>query len=263
MSARIGSPEIPLRVCAIGSGPSSFYAVEALFKAAGLSVQVDMFDRLPTPFGLVRGGVAPDHQNIKTVVKVYQKIAENAGFRFFGNVKVGRDLHIADLEHAWIAQGCTEVGTNARQRPFAACTQHREHALEQILAQFLGQHSFAERRYRQCQQVVRRHLRTARAVDIGVVRRLPAQLLPKRCAVDGRAHWMEQAEALVDARHFKHRLILRQRPIEAIEQGRHARHDADPRDEADVARDDRQDERLEHDLERDGRGRRADGSPDG
>lgn len=103
MSARIGSPELPLRVCAIGSGPSSFYAVEALFKAAGLSVQVDMFDRLPTPFGLVRGGVAPDHQNIKTVVKVYQKIAENAGFRFFGNVKIGRDLQIADLEQHYHA----------------------------------------------------------------------------------------------------------------------------------------------------------------
>jgi ferredoxin--NADP+ reductase len=58
---------------------------------------VDLFDRLPVPFGLVRGGVAPDHQNIKGVIKVYDKIAAHAGFRFFGNVKIGRDLQVADL----------------------------------------------------------------------------------------------------------------------------------------------------------------------
>ena len=97
MSARLGTPESPLRVCTVGSGPSAFYAAEALLKS-GLTVKVDMFDRLPTPFGLVRGGVAPDHQNIKSVAKVYLKIAENPAFRFFGNVKLGRDLHVADLE---------------------------------------------------------------------------------------------------------------------------------------------------------------------
>ncbi|MEI6129159.1 MAG: NADP oxidoreductase [Planctomycetota bacterium] len=103
MNVSFGNAEHPIRVCAIGSGPSSFYAVEALFKAEGLTVQVDMFDRLPTPFGLVRGGVAPDHQNIKTVVKVYQKVAEHPSFRFFGNVKIGRDLSIHDLERHYHA----------------------------------------------------------------------------------------------------------------------------------------------------------------
>jgi len=85
------------RVAVVGSGPSAFYTAEALFKAAGPNVQVDMFDRLPVPFGLVRGGVAPDHQKIKGVVKVYDKIAASPGFRFFGNVQIGRDLHTADL----------------------------------------------------------------------------------------------------------------------------------------------------------------------
>ncbi|MBL8728329.1 MAG: FAD-dependent oxidoreductase [Planctomycetes bacterium] len=84
------------RVAVVGSGPSAFYTAEALFKAAP-NVQVDLFDRLPVPFGLVRGGVAPDHQKIKSVVKVYDKIAASPGFRFFGNVCVGRDLHVADL----------------------------------------------------------------------------------------------------------------------------------------------------------------------
>jgi ferredoxin--NADP+ reductase len=97
MTERPGSEQLPLRVCVIGSGPSGFYAAEALFKQAGVRVQVDMFDRLPVPFGLVRGGVAPDHQTIKSVVKVYQKVAENPGFRFFGNVRLGRDLQVQDL----------------------------------------------------------------------------------------------------------------------------------------------------------------------
>lgn len=97
MSDRPGSDTNPLRVCAIGSGPSAFYAAEALFKQAGLSVRVDMLDRLPVPFGLVRGGVAPDHQKIKSVTKVYDKIADNPGYRFFGNVQVGRDLSVAEL----------------------------------------------------------------------------------------------------------------------------------------------------------------------
>ena len=94
---RLGTEERPLRVAVIGSGPSAFYAVEALFKAPGLAVCVDVFDRLPTPYGLVRGGVAPDHQKIKSVTKVYVKIAANPGFRFFGNVMLGRDIEVADL----------------------------------------------------------------------------------------------------------------------------------------------------------------------
>ncbi len=92
-----GSESNPLRVAVIGSGPSAFYAVEALFKEEGLHSRVDVFDRLPTPFGLVRGGVAPDHQKIKSVVKIYEKIAANEQFRFFGNVKLGRDVQVEDL----------------------------------------------------------------------------------------------------------------------------------------------------------------------
>jgi len=84
-------------VAVVGSGPSAFYAVEALFKAPGVQVRVDVFDRLPTPYGLVRGGVAPDHQKIKSVVKIYVKIAEHPSFRFFGNVELGRDLQVDDL----------------------------------------------------------------------------------------------------------------------------------------------------------------------
>ena len=93
-----GTPEQPLRVAIIGSGPAAFYAAEHLLKQPGRTVQVDMFDRLPTPYGLVRGGVAPDHQKIKSVIAIYEKIAAMPGFRFFGNVEFGRDLTRADLE---------------------------------------------------------------------------------------------------------------------------------------------------------------------
>jgi ferredoxin--NADP+ reductase len=95
----------PLRVAVLGSGPSGFYAADALIKNAGRPVRIDMFDRLPTPYGLVRGGVAPDHQSIKAVIKVYDRTAATPGFRFFGNVTAGRDLVLDDLAahyHAWV-----------------------------------------------------------------------------------------------------------------------------------------------------------------
>jgi ferredoxin--NADP+ reductase len=93
----LGTSERPLCVAIVGSGPSGFYAADALLKAPGLSVRVDVFDRLPTPYGLVRGGVAPDHQKIKAVIAVYEKLALDPRVRFFGNVKLGRDVSVDDL----------------------------------------------------------------------------------------------------------------------------------------------------------------------
>ncbi|MCA9564776.1 MAG: FAD-dependent oxidoreductase [Myxococcales bacterium] len=89
--------EDTLRVAVVGSGPSGFYAAEALLKSDAPRYRVDMFDRLPTPFGLVRGGVAPDHQKIKSVIKAYERIAESDRFRFFGNVLLGRDISADEL----------------------------------------------------------------------------------------------------------------------------------------------------------------------
>ena len=96
----IGTPEEPLRVAIVGSGPAGFYAAGHLLKSKShpdLCVQVDMFDRLPTPWGLVRAGVAPDHPNIKAVSRVYEKTAGHPEFRFYGNVELGRDLSHEDL----------------------------------------------------------------------------------------------------------------------------------------------------------------------
>jgi ferredoxin--NADP+ reductase len=94
---QIGSASNPLRVAILGSGPAAFYAVEHLFKQTNLAIEVDMFDRLPTPFGLVRGGVAPDHQKIKTVTKAYDQLAAKPNFRFYGNVEFGKHLKLEDL----------------------------------------------------------------------------------------------------------------------------------------------------------------------
>src|SRR5688572_32862658 len=107
--ASIGTSENPLRVAIVGSGPAGFYAAGHLLKSKShpdLVVQVDMFDRLPTPWGLVRGGVAPDHPNIKAVSRVYEKTAQHPEFRFFGNVELGHDLSQAELKGRYHAVIC-------------------------------------------------------------------------------------------------------------------------------------------------------------
>jgi ferredoxin--NADP+ reductase len=98
MASPPGTPEHPLRVAVVGSGPAGFYAAGQLLGAKDVTVEVDMFDRLPTPFGLVRAGVAPDHPKIKSVTRVYEKTAAKPGFRFFGNVEVGKDVSHAELK---------------------------------------------------------------------------------------------------------------------------------------------------------------------
>jgi len=94
----LGSAAQPLRVAIVGAGPAGFYAAERLFKESELVIEVDLYDRLPTPFGLVRNGVAPDHQKIKSVTAAFDRIAANPRFRFFGNVELGRDISVDDLK---------------------------------------------------------------------------------------------------------------------------------------------------------------------
>jgi ferredoxin--NADP+ reductase len=92
----------PLRVAVVGSGPAGFYAAAALL-GTDPAAEVDMLERLPTPWGLVRLGVAPDHPNIKAVSKVFEKIAKRPGFRFLGNVEIGRDLAHDELARLYDA----------------------------------------------------------------------------------------------------------------------------------------------------------------
>ncbi len=87
----------PLHVAVVGSGPAGFYAADALLKSEDPPVAVDVIDRLPTPWGLVRLGVAPDHENIKAVSRAFEKTAARPGFRFFGNVEVGTTVSHDEL----------------------------------------------------------------------------------------------------------------------------------------------------------------------
>lgn len=96
--AQPGTDAHPLRVAIIGSGPTGFYAADHLFKQRDLIVSIDMYDRLPTPYGLVRGGVAPDHQKIKSVTAAFDRVAATPGFRFFGRVEFGQELSLHDLQ---------------------------------------------------------------------------------------------------------------------------------------------------------------------
>jgi ferredoxin--NADP+ reductase len=86
----------PLRVAVVGSGPAGFYAAGHLLES-DVPIEVDMIERLPTPWGLVRLGVAPDHPKIKSVSRAFERIAAQPGFRFIGNVEVGRDLTHEEL----------------------------------------------------------------------------------------------------------------------------------------------------------------------
>ena len=115
MTPATGTPERPLRVAIIGAGPTGFYTADHLLRNAQSVVEVDLFDRLPTPYGLVRLGVAPDHQKIKFVTNAFDKVAANPRFRFFGGVEFGKDVTLADLKmHYHQVVYCTGAQTDRR-----------------------------------------------------------------------------------------------------------------------------------------------------
>ena len=111
----LASPGRPLRVAIVGAGPAGFYAAEALLKKRELTLSIDVFNRFPTPFGLVRDGVAPDHQSIKAVIRVFDKLLADPRVRFFGNVTYGIDLHHEDLLR-YYDQVVYAVGAQADRR---------------------------------------------------------------------------------------------------------------------------------------------------
>lgn len=95
-------PTEPIHIAIVGSGPSGFFAAEALLRS-GLDVRVDMFERLPTPYGLVRSGVAPDHQKLKQPIQVFDRIAREPNFQLLGNVTIGSDVAVDELRSAYHA----------------------------------------------------------------------------------------------------------------------------------------------------------------
>jgi ferredoxin/flavodoxin---NADP+ reductase len=150
-----GDPSEPLRVAIVGSGPAGFYAAEALLGHPEMAIEVDMIDRLPTPFGLVRAGVAPDHPKIKSVIKRYEKTAGHDAYRFFGHVTVGRDVsaeELAELYHAVVwaygAGADRKLGIPGEELPGS-------HAATEFVAWYNGHPDFADREFDLgCERVV-------------------------------------------------------------------------------------------------------------
>ena len=93
------------KVAIVGAGPAGYFAAQALqnLQTEELQFTIDMIERLPTPWGLVRSGVAPDHPKIKTVAKVFEKIATAGNFRLFGGVELGTDISIEQLKEMYDA----------------------------------------------------------------------------------------------------------------------------------------------------------------
>jgi ferredoxin--NADP+ reductase len=143
------------RVAIVGAGPAGFYTAELLLAQ---SVEVDMFDRLPTPFGLVRAGVAPDHPKIKSVTRIYEKTAHRGGFRFFGGVEVGQDIAPSDLRARYHAV-VFAIGTSAERRlGIRGETLEGSHAAGEFVGWYNGHPDFSDESY---------DLTCSRAVVIG------------------------------------------------------------------------------------------------
>ena len=145
--AQIGTETNPLRVAIVGSGPAGFYAVERLFHEERLSVEVDMFDELATPFGLVRAGVAPDHQKIKSVIRVYDRNARKPNYRFYGNLRYGRDIHLGDLKR-YYHQICFTTGAPTdRSLGIPGEDLASSHAATEFVAWYNGHPDFRDRQF--------------------------------------------------------------------------------------------------------------------
>lgn len=141
---RPGSEAQPLRVAIIGSGPAGFYTVEKLLQQPDLVVEVDLYDRLPAPFGLVRFGVAPDHEKIKNVTRVFEKLAASPNVHFYGNVEIGTHVTLDDLQ-AYYHQICYATGAQTdRQMNIPGEDLVRSHPATEFVAWYNGHPEFRE-----------------------------------------------------------------------------------------------------------------------
>ena len=136
----------PLRVAIVGSGPSGFYAAEHLQKKVP-TVEIDMFDRLPTPYGLVRGGVAPDHPKIKSVTRMYERIAAHPGFRFLGNVRVGSAIDHAELHALYDAIIYASGAQTDRHLGIPGEELAGSHAATEFVGWYNGHPDYRDRRF--------------------------------------------------------------------------------------------------------------------
>ncbi len=144
MASTPGTPDNPLRVAVVGSGPAGFYAAGQLLADKERSVEVDLFDKLATPWGLVRYGVAPDHPKIKSVTRVYEKTAAKPGFRFHGNVEVGVDVSHEELASAYHAVLYAVGAAKDRRLGIPGEELEGSHAATEFVAWYNGHPDYAD-----------------------------------------------------------------------------------------------------------------------
>ncbi|HEX9165743.1 MAG TPA: FAD-dependent oxidoreductase [Gemmatimonadales bacterium] len=147
------------RLAIVGAGPTGFFLAEKLLAQDAVPVAVDLFERLPTPYGLVRYGVAPDHEKIKNVTRTFDKLAARPGFRFFGNVAVGEHLTLDDLRRHYHLVAFTTGAQTDRRLGIPGEDLAGSHPATEFVAWYNGHPDFCDRQF---------DLSVERAVVIGV-----------------------------------------------------------------------------------------------
>ena len=198
----------PARVAIVGSGPSGFYAADALIKAEP-EVAVDMYDRLPTPFGLVRGGVAPDHPKIKNVIRIYERIAKNAAFSFLGNVQVARDVSVEELRAHYDAVIFTCGAETDRSLNIPGIELAGSHTATEFVGWYNGHPDYLQRSFDLSQEVAVVIGQGNVAVD---VTRVLAKTVDELKNTDIAAHALE---ALAASRVREVHMVGRRGPVQA------------------------------------------------
>lgn len=204
----MSTPTTSPRVAIVGSGPSGFYAAEALQKRAP-GIAIDLIDRLPIPFGLVRGGVAPDHPKIKSVTRIFDRIAAQPGFRYLGHVCVGQDVTIEELRARYHALILCYGAETDRTLGIPGETLPGSHAATEFVAWYNGQPDYAARAFDLTQ-------RDVAVIGIGNVAMDVARILAKPATVLATTDLAEHALNALNASAVQTiHLVARRGPVQA------------------------------------------------
>ena len=204
----IGTAAQPLRIAIVGSGPSGFYAAEALLDSSHC-VEVDMIERLPVPYGLVRHGVAPDHAKLKSVTSLFDSIARREGFRLFGNVEMGRDVTAAQLQAMYHAVIVATGADGDRALDIPGEELDGVHAAADFVGWYNGRPECANLRFDLREEVVAVIGQGNVAIDVCRLLALPVSAL---CSTDIAGHALD---ALAGSRVREIHLIGRRGPAQA------------------------------------------------
>ena len=135
------------RIAIIGAGPSGFFLADKLLSQTEIPVAVDLFERLPTPYGLVRYGVAPDHEKIRNVTRTFDKVAARPGFRFFGNVEVGKHVTLEELRHYYHLIAFTTGAQTDRRMGIPGEDLPGSHTATEFVAWYNGHPDYRDREF--------------------------------------------------------------------------------------------------------------------